>query len=56
MQALLEPDRISRTLLSLIKPILLKFIIEITYLKISGKYFKVLMIGQGFTGNRRDSI
>jgi hypothetical protein len=41
MQALLKPKHITRAAQLLIKPILLKFVIEINYLKISSKYLKV---------------
>jgi len=37
----------------LIKPILLKFVIEINYLKISGKYFKVK---KPFSGTVKSSM
>ena len=40
----------------LIKPILFKFVIEINYLKIFGKYFRVVSVSQGLPGSRRYMI
>jgi len=40
----------------LINSIQITFGIEINYLKISGKYFRVVFIGQGLPGSRRYRI